>query len=341
MLKYWFSSSQKVYRIFRLCISSFSFTVILLPGFAAADAGAPAQEPRWTNIDLKRKTEFIDQNIDKIAVACRGKFNIVINVTGENILCLHGSIRETDKDNITGFSGTDIMPNSEMTFRTAYVRSSGGDAEAAIKIGKRINQNRALLIVDKHCHSSCGNYLIPSAYRLYMTDDTVISMHGSLPRSFSDFLGVRVRARMRKLSAEGLTPPSRREMAREFSDKYTEYVDTTLMSEIKFFANLAKDEAYVTRFKEVKRMLNYRPNYHCAPDKGLYIIVGTNYLKEFNIKTVREWFPEDKSDYVDLLPRSRENYSFVFDFDEHPFWLSGKGLVSPVQCVGEADIPSP
>jgi hypothetical protein len=280
---------------------------------------------------------FIDKNLGEIQTKCRYKFNELIRVKGNNILCIDGKItakKETAKNNSDPLATAANTGEKAGKYQIAYVYSPGGDIKAAIEIGLDIHRNRAILIVDKHCHSSCGNYLIPAARRIYMTDNTVISQHGSLPRSMAEYSRNRLNAQF-KGDKKNIKDLDRQALAQTI-DKivfgYAEYVEKHFLPEVEFFTSILADEAYITRFREIRRTLAKRQNYLCAPKKGLTLIIGPEYLKEFRIKTIREWFPENKADYVKLLEKTSINHSLIYDFDDDPFWLSGSGMVKPGSC---------
>lgn len=271
------------------------------------------------------KKEFIANHLAEIKAYCKGKNDVVASLMGRNVYCLQGSIRKLKN----------IEQNNKMgrrKYSVAYINSPGGDIDWAIEIGKEFHDNAAYVIVDQHCHSSCANYLIPSARRLYITNRTAITMHGSLPRVISKFVGIRFKNEMREALA-GKKNTDLQALRAEQESAFDEYFELNVLREINFFRYIGKNEAYITRYQEIRRTLEKRKNYKCDPEKGLYLVVGPEYLKEFRIRTIREWFPVEKSEYAELLPNSVKNNSLIYDFDEHPFWLSGKGLVSPQYCL--------
>jgi hypothetical protein len=281
---------------------------------------------------------FIDKNLAEIQTKCRYKFNELIRVKGNNILCIDGKIiakKENAKNNKPSPATASNSAGKPGKYQIAYVYSPGGDIKAAMEIGLDIHRNRAILIVDKHCHSACGNYLIPAARRIYMTDNTVISQHGSLPRSLWDYSRIRMRAKYKgekKLDIKDIDFKALMATVRETTRGYAAHAKQHFLPEFEYFISILSDEAYITRFREIRRTLAKRKNYNCAPKKGLTLIIGPEYLKEFRIKTIREWFPENKADYVKLLEKTSINYSLIYDFDDDPFWLSGSGLVKPGSC---------
>lgn len=273
-----------------------------------------------------KKLAFILENELKIQHACNQRKG-VIKINDTSILCFDGYIEKTHLEPvITG----------KEPFSIAYINSGGGDVLAAMTLGRKIHNNDAYLIIDKNCHSSCSNYLIPAAKKLYITDNTVITMHGNPPRNKLGFIGSVLRA-------EGI---KREDVVKDMSilfdrlnnkKDYQKHVKEFVLVEVKYFSYIGINEAYVTRFNEIKRTLKVRKNYVCNPPKGLFLIIGPEYLNEFYISVVRPWFPHDKSKYVELLSGYEDNYSLLFDFEEDPFWLSGRGLVSKQDCYIKAE----
>jgi len=328
-----FHSQKKGYTI--ICIDLImSVFVVAFFGFITPSLFEPAKaldiksdrpnsEKKMTYAEI---SEFIDTYIGEISDLCRGKKNIVVTYKDEPVLCIWGSIRAQVNDRNSAYGKANY-------FQIAYVSSPGGDIEAAIEIGLSINKNEATLIVDQHCHSACGNYLIPAARRIYMTDNTVISIHGSLPRSLYDFVNTRRRAYKADSKDKEAYIKEISAKISELVSLYPQYVENELWKEIRFFADILKNEAYITRYFEVLRTLNQWKGYRCVPDKGLYLIVGPEYLKEFNIKGERLWFPDNPHQYLELLKKTKIKYSFIYDFDVHPFWVTNKGVVDPKECL--------
>ena len=295
------------------------------------EATGPA--PTSNGSEPLNKTEFIERHLPDIKRNCFEQSNTVVRIADRNVLCLFGRISATAE------APKEQHPHTtNRSYSIAYVRSPGGAGQEAMAIGKELFDNAAYLIVDGPCHSSCGNYLIPAARRLYMTDGSIISMHGSLTRNRYKFARLKIDASTEAGQKPSNTAPSeefRLRILREL-DRFDQYVTDSVVPELEYFVSIKTDEAYVTRFYEVRRTLDKRESYRCKPDQGLYLIVGPRYLKEFGIRTIREWFPEDLQTYVRLMPNTKDKYSFIFDFDDHPFWHSSLGAMTPATCSGDA-----
>lgn len=285
-----------------------------------------------TKAKFDKKLQFIVKNEPKIRQSCEQKKE-VIKINDVSIFCFSGLIEKTDAE---------LAIDEKETFSIAYVNSRGGDVVAAMKLGRKIHNNDAYLIVDGRCDSSCSNYLVPAAKEVYITDNTVITMHGHPPRHKWEFAASVLKAK--GISKEDvLKDPSIFFDQINKREDYEKYKDEIIMAEVKYFLYIGVNEAYVTRFHEVIRTLKFRKNYLCNPPKGLYLIIGPEYLDEFYVSVIRPWFPSDKSEYLEFLSYGLDDYSLLFDFEEDPFWLSGRGLVSKQDCYTdiqeqEADI---
>ena len=59
------------------------------------------------------------------------------------------------------------------------VDSPGGDVVHGRKIGYKIGERDRTLHIDNYCGSSCGNYFIPAASKLSLSENAVIMLHGT------------------------------------------------------------------------------------------------------------------------------------------------------------------
>jgi hypothetical protein len=59
------------------------------------------------------------------------------------------------------------------------INSGGGDVEAALEIGRLVQDLRLEVEVRNWCMSSCANYIFPSGTRKRITDGAVVAWHGS------------------------------------------------------------------------------------------------------------------------------------------------------------------
>lgn len=113
-------------------------------------------------------------------------------------------------------------------------------------------------------------------------------------------------------------------------ESFKKFADEELSKEFEYFLEIEVHEAYVTRYLEMKRRLRRKENYNCGRMEKLSQVVGPEYLREFNIRTAREWFPEDLAFYVERNPNS--SWALIFDFQEDPFYVPEMGLVTREAC---------
>lgn len=275
-----------------------------------------------SSTDRLSKKEFVEAYASRISESCQRKTNEIIELHGHRILCFHGAV--------TAAHGA---PDSRR-YSIAYVNSPGGASEEALVIGKEMHDNAAYVVVDRYCLSACANYWIPAARRIYMMDNTVIAMHGHLPRYEAKFVRIRAPAGIFEEARRAPDPSEHLAALLEFGAQFPDYFRDTVIPEIEYFVHIARNEAYVTRYSEVRRSLKRRDDYQCAPngEQGLQLIIGPEYLDEFGIRSLRTWVPDDLSEYITMLPKSKEHSVFIFGFDEDPFWLPEIGEVTPEFC---------
>ncbi|MEL6826156.1 MAG: hypothetical protein AAFN91_07915 [Pseudomonadota bacterium] len=258
------------------------------------------------------RADFIKQNNEEIAARCE---DLSGPITFENvdIMCVTGKID----------FGTGAL-DSDTRYRIAYVDTGGGEAPAARELGLRFHQQYIDLIIGEHCYSACANYLVPAAHRIYMMDGAIIMQHGSKVRD-----AARRAIYILKQNKRPLTPDSINE-ERERIEK------EDIVSTSEYFSDIWTNEAYLTRWNHLRLTFGRRPGYNCADTNRLMIIIGPDYLDEFGIRALRAWFPSEKERYIELLPEVvlADHYA-LFDFEEHPFWMPGRGFVTAESCYDE------
>jgi hypothetical protein len=70
------------------------------------------------------------------------------------------------------------LKNSTQPNKTVVIDSGGGDAMAAIAIGKLIHQHGWNVRVDNHCYSSCADYIFPAGKIKFLTKSAMLIFHG-------------------------------------------------------------------------------------------------------------------------------------------------------------------
>ncbi len=310
-------------------------TPILFLNFAdkvhAFNSNEPVEQAQNRPISLGRtlskpqRVLFIQENLNEIVSECKNRKDIIIRLRDVDILCYHGVISRNEEIEIYN-----------RDYSIAYINSSGGDIKFSFELGREIFRNGTHAVIDGHCHSSCANYLLPATHKIYITNNTVISMHTSLPRTRDDFVRVRfpeeyqsIRERIR---TEGPNPEVLSRYI-ELTDRYDHFYNEIVIAESLFFKSINTDIAYTYRYREIYRTLQRRENYNCKPRAGLHLLIGPDFLQEFKIQTIRSWFPDDRAEYVNLLPHSSANNALIYDFEEHPFWLPENGLMISRECA--------
>lgn len=218
---------------------------------------------------------------------------------------------------------------SARPFKTVVVDTDGGSASAAMDLGQAIFDDKAVVIIDGSCYSSCANYLIPAAaFRLSVLDGSIIGIHGSPPRDHHRVVGDYLTSKGLTLSDVAKHP----HLFQEAAQTYPDHIDQHIIPEVRYFARILVQEAYVTRFFELQRSINERKILGCQPERGTMLIVGPKYLQMFRIGTDYMWWPEDRSEIIDVFP-SKIDYALIFDTDEYIGWSDTGGFRSAVECL--------
>jgi hypothetical protein len=126
---------------------------------------------------------------------------------------------------------------------TVIVDSPGGETFAGRAIGNRIGDVSRTLIVDGICMSSCGNYFVPAAARVELTQGSVVGLHGT-PDPFT-MSGYDFEAVIEQQVTKGVLTPS------EGAGSLTLYAE-------KNAKELAEETAFATRFDVPMGWRHYR-----------------------------------------------------------------------------------
>lgn len=251
---------------------------------------------------------------------CRSKGTSVTAGAG-GLICLYGSIS----------SATMRTLMEERPLRTIVVDTEGGDTLAAMELGLALRKDRAALVVDGTCFSSCANYLVPAASdRLTVLDGSLIGIHGSPPRDhhrvIDDFLESKGLSR--------LDVPNQPNLFQEGARTYPNHVERQVVPEVRYFAKILVQEAYVTRYAELLRSIRERGIRRCQPKKGTLLIVGPRYLKMFRVGANYIWWPQDRSEIVRRLAKHlKASYSIIYDTDEYVGWTQSEGFLPKAGCL--------
>ncbi|WP_158301059.1 hypothetical protein [Janthinobacterium sp. BJB426] len=91
--------------------------------------------------------------------------------TGSDSIAMRGPIAEGDVDKLRRLA----TPGT----RLLRVNSDGGDAQAAMQLGRLVRQLRLDIAVDTVCAGSCALYVFPAARRKHIAADAVLALQES------------------------------------------------------------------------------------------------------------------------------------------------------------------
>ncbi len=219
------------------------------------------------------------------------------------------------------------------TITAIVLNTPGGDMAASLRIGRRLFSDKAKIIIDGECSSSCANYLAPLGHRkLHVPEGSFIALHGVPPRNLSGYIDARRRAAGK--TVEELVADSQTFFG--YQRDFPAHVRETVIPEVQYFADTHTNEAYATRFAEVMRTLEMRVNYGCAPAGPTLLIVGPQWMARFGVNSRNVWWLNDRRALIERLPASLRDFMLVIDGDEHPSWIPGRGFVTPTDCATSA-----
>ncbi|MBY5992607.1 hypothetical protein [Ferrimonas balearica] len=72
-----------------------------------------------------------------------------------------------------------LAERSEVSISRMVITSGGGDVEAAMVMAHWVRDLELELVVESLCASSCANYLVPAASRVWVSSGAVLGWHGS------------------------------------------------------------------------------------------------------------------------------------------------------------------
>ena len=272
--------------------------------------------------------EFVIRFSQEIRSACWNKRDKIITFEERNVLCHHGEIKKLEDEDYL-----------HRKYSIAYINSPGGDISHAMTLGRELFRNGTYAVIDQHCHSACGSYLLAGPKRILVTEGTVMSMHTATPRTPIDFVFMKYPTQVREAvdAARSRTSDQGTKDLISFFFEYDEFYEEFVLREMNFFKVISRDVAYTQRYREVVRTLSRRKNDLCKPKSRVTLIIGPEYLNEFKIKTIKAWFPSNREDFLELIPNTAKTDALVFDFDDHPFWLPDEGLLSPSDCWDDVE----
>ncbi|WP_233081878.1 hypothetical protein [Rheinheimera soli] len=60
-----------------------------------------------------------------------------------------------------------------------FINSPGGDVESAIQLSSRVRLHKIDVHIEEFCASSCANYVVPAAKRVFLSKNAILLWHGS------------------------------------------------------------------------------------------------------------------------------------------------------------------
>jgi len=221
------------------------------------------------------------------------------------------------------------IENHQASISAIVLDTQGGDVAASHRIGRRLFRDKARIVVDGECSSSCANYFAPLGHRkLYVTEGSFIALHGVPPRDLWSFVDAQ-RIAAGKTVEELVANPN---LFFEWQRLYPDHVRDVVIPDVQYFADVNVDEAYATRYAEVMRTISMRENYSCTLSGPSLLLIGPQWMRQFRINSQNVRWNANRREMIDALPASVKQQILVIDGDEHPSWIPGRGHVTPEDC---------
>lgn len=112
---------------------------------------------------------------------------LVILLSMASIMCTTVRAQEKNDDTEVFYSGP-ISHEKNQKFFTKItgrnisrlvIKSSGGDVEAGIELGRWVFKNKIIVIVTGYCFSSCANYVFTAGSRKIIQPGSLVAWHGN------------------------------------------------------------------------------------------------------------------------------------------------------------------
>ena len=246
-------------------------------------------------------------------------------------ICLNGFISPE-----TAYAFTNIWEKSNLAQERVapsllIVNSGGGSVHDAMKIGYSMKENGVRIVVSEYCASSCANYLIPAAKSVAVLPNSIILMHGSIPRRRADFIDMRLL--YRNITNDDLL----KDGSPFFEEwkKFPEFYMKEVVSENKFLLDMEVDEFYLTSFIFLDDTVRNNKITKCRPKKGLALVLDENYLGRYTRKEVDYfWFPSvsQTKKLLQEFPNTSADFDLYFGFETSPRWIAGGSNARRSKC---------
>lgn len=258
---------------------------------------------------------------DKIfAAQCASKGEGIYQIG--KVICLTGFITsETAHDFTEIWKKSNLVQESDVP-SLFIVNSGGGSVYDAMKIGYLIKENEVRIVVSEYCASSCANYLIPAAKSIAVLPNSIILMHGSIPRRRADFIDMKLASR--NITNDDLS----KDMSPFFEEwkKFPDFYVKEVSYENKFLLDMEVDEFYLTNFIFLNDAVKNNSAPECRPKKGFALVLDKNYLDRHTRKEIDYfWFPNiaQTKNLLKRFPNLSTNYDLYFGFETSPRWIAG------------------
>jgi len=112
---------------------------------------------------------------------------LVILLSIVSIMCTTAHAQEKNDDSEVFYSGPISHEKNQKFFEQIsgrnisrlVIKSSGGDVEAGIELGRWVFQNNIIVIVTGYCFSSCANYVFTAGSRKIIQPGSLVAWHGN------------------------------------------------------------------------------------------------------------------------------------------------------------------
>lgn len=269
-----------------------------------------------------RASDYSDEDkaTDQVFIEKCAEYSEAI-YSSKTLICFKGGINSVSGPKVVG-----AMENHPDA--TLVISSLGGDTSEAIKIGKAIASRDRRIIISGMCHSSCANYIAPAAHQIVVWENSVIMMHGSLPRSFGEFY----RSFPGKSQSVDINDILNSEAFNRAVDIFPRHIATSVVDESVYFSELTPNEHYLHRYWEVERNIRLYAKPVCHPKNGFDLVVGPNYANEFSFRNIEYFWWPDKQRVLEATGFRKDDAVIVLDMDLMPSWVPGTGFVKQGEC---------
>ena len=266
---------------------------------------------------------IVEANHEAISSACT-KIGKIISYKNFEILC------------VVGFIASDNTDTTSKKFDIAFARSRGGDVKIAMEIGKIIHSQDVPLVVSGYCLSSCANYIIPASGRILILKNSYIGFHGTPPRNLAEAEN----AIMKDMIKNGaLDFFSENKQSLFDTENQLEGHRELIHSEVDYYLDIGVDELYATAYhQKLKQSRRKNLPSKCRVPHNIYHIMGPEHAEAYGLNVKKSWYPSSQKEFKRFIV-DVPGYSYIFDMDQHPFYVQDEGFIQPEDCHYDRDSP--